>query len=113
MDSVAKVKITDMQERYRSGVPKFWQTAIWEDRLTDSEYHRAGAYKMEPVPGQEGQWFACIALDINMCLEDICTLGHDLTTSHGSATGIVVERGRVNCLVQPLLGATMKPTPCA
>ena len=41
-------------------------TVVWTDRLTDSEYYRAKAYKVEPVPGQEGQWFAYIAYDIDL-----------------------------------------------
>src|ERR1700739_1860992 len=33
-------------------------TVVWTDRLTDSEYYRAKAYKIETVPGTAGQWFA-------------------------------------------------------
>src|SRR6476659_3440483 len=33
-------------------------TVVWTDRLTDSEYYRAKAYRIEPVPGAPNQWFA-------------------------------------------------------
>src|SRR5689334_12076443 len=97
-------KITDMKERYRSGVLKYrqmgyWEpdyepkdtdvlavfritpqaaaavagesstatwTVVWTDRLTDSEYYRARAYRIDPVPGTPGQYFAYIAYDIDL-----------------------------------------------
>jgi ribulose-bisphosphate carboxylase large chain len=173
-------KITDMKERYRSGVLKYrqmgyWEpdyepkdtdilavfrispqdgvdpeeaaaavagesstatwTVVWTDRLTDCEYYRAKAYKVEPVPGQPGQWFAYIAYDLDLFeegsianltasiignvfgfkplkalrLEDMRISPHYLKTFQGPATGIVVERERMNCFGRPILGATMKP----
>jgi ribulose-bisphosphate carboxylase large chain len=173
-------KITDMKERYRSGVLKYrqmgyWEpeyepkdtdvlavfrispqdgvdpeeaaaavagesstatwTVVWTDRLTACEYYRAKAYKVEAVPGQEGQWFAYIAYDLDLFeegsianltasiignvfgfkplkalrLEDMRIPPHYLKTFQGPATGIVVERERLNCFGRPLLGATMKP----
>jgi ribulose-bisphosphate carboxylase large chain len=180
MDQAVDVKITDMKERYRSGVLKYrqmgyWEpdyepkdtdvlavfrispqdgvdpeeaaaavagesstatwTVVWTDRLTDSEYYRAKAYKVEPVPGQPGQWFAFIAYDLDLFeegsisnltasiignvfgfkplkalrLEDMRIPAHYLKTFQGPATGIVVERERLNVFGRPLLGATMKP----
>src|ERR1700746_2420818 len=45
-------------------------TATWAgvetDRLTDSEYDRAEAHNIEPVPGTPGQWFAYIAYDLDL-----------------------------------------------
>jgi ribulose-bisphosphate carboxylase large chain len=110
-------------------------TVVWTDRLTDSEYYRAKAYRVDPVPGTEGQWFAYIAYDLDLFeegsianltasiignvfgfkplkalrLEDMRIPPHYLKTFQGPATGIVVERERMNCFGRPLLGATMKP----
>jgi ribulose-bisphosphate carboxylase large chain len=108
---------------------------VWTDRLTDSEYYRAKAYRIDPVPGTPGQWFAYIAYDIDLFeegsianltasiignvfgfkplkslrLEDMRIPPHYLKTFQGPATGIVVERERMNVFGRPLLGATMKP----
>jgi ribulose-bisphosphate carboxylase large chain len=180
MDQDPNVKITDLKERYRSGVLKYrqmgyWEpdyepkdtdvlavfritpqdgvdpeeaaaavagesstatwTVVWTDRLTDSEYYRAKAYRLDPVPGTPGQYFAYIAYDIDlfeegsianltasiignvfgfkplkaMRLEDMRIPPHYLKTFQGPATGIVVERERMNCFGRPILGATMKP----
>ena len=180
MDQSPDVKITDMKERYRSGVLKYrqmgyWEpdyepkdtdvlavfritlqdgvdpeeaaaavagesstatwTGVWTDRLTDSEYYRAKAYRVDPVPGTPGQYFAYIAYDLDLFeegsianltasiignvfgfkplkalrLEDMRIPAHYLKTFQGPATGIVVERERMNVFGRPLLGATMKP----
>ncbi|MGC8477101.1 MAG: form I ribulose bisphosphate carboxylase large subunit [Acetobacteraceae bacterium] len=180
MDNPASGKITDMKERYRSGVLKYrqmgyWEpdyqpkdtdvlavfritpqdgvdpeeaaaavagesstatwTVVWTDRLTDSEYYRAKAYRLDPVPSTPGQWFAYIAYDLDLFeegsianltasiignvfgfkplkalrLEDMRIPAHYLKTFQGPATGIVAERERLNCYGRPLLGATMKP----
>src|SRR5271165_427850 len=180
MNEQSKVKITDMKERYRSGVLAYRQmgywdpdyepkdtdilavfritpqdgvdpdeaaaavagesstatwTVVWTDRLTDCDYYRAKAYRVEPVPGTPGQYFAYIAYDIDLFeegsianltasiignvfgfkplkalrLEDMRIPPHYLKTFQGPATGIVVERERLNCFGRPLLGATMKP----
>lgn len=173
-------KITDMKERYRSGVLKYrqmgyWEpdyepkdsdvlavfritpqdgvdpeeaaaavagesstatwTVVWTDRLTDSEYYRAKAYRVDAVPGNPEQYFAYIAYDLDLFeegsianltasiignvfgfkplkalrLEDMRIPPHYLKTFQGPATGIVSERERLNCYGRPLLGATMKP----
>ena len=39
-------------------------TVVWTDRLTACENYRAKAYRVEPVPGQEGQYFAYVAYDL-------------------------------------------------
>ena len=41
-------------------------TVVWTDRLTDAEYYRAMAYRVDPVPNQPGQFFAYIAYDIDL-----------------------------------------------
>jgi ribulose-bisphosphate carboxylase large chain len=87
------------------------------------------------VPNSPGQYFAYIAYDIDLFeegsianltasiignvfgfkplkalrLEDMRIPPHYLKTFQGPATGIVVERERLNCFGRPLLGATMKP----
>src|SRR5215207_135835 len=180
MNKPVDMKITNMKERYKSGVLKYkqmgyWEpeyepkdsdvlavfritpqdgvdpeeaaaavagesstatwTVVWTDRLTDSEYYRAKAYMIEPVPGTPGQWFAYIAYDLDLFeegsianltasiignvfgfkplkalrLEDMRIPPHYLKTFQGPATGIVSERERLNNFGRPLLGATMKP----
>ena len=180
MNKMADVKITDMKERYRSGVLKYkqmgyWEpdyepkdtdvlavfritpqdgvdpeeaaaavagesstatwTVVWTDRLTDSEYYRAKCYRVDPVPGTPGQYFAYIAYDLDLFeegsianltasiignvfgfkplkalrLEDMRIPPHYLKTFQGPATGIVAERERMNLYGRPILGATMKP----
>ena len=180
MDQPLDVKITDMKQRYTSGVLKYrqmgyWEpdyepkdtdilavfritpqdgvdpieaaaavagesstatwTVVWTDRLTDSEYYRAKAYRVDPVPGSPDQYFAYIAYDLDLFeegsianltasiignvfgfkplkalrLEDMRISAHYLKTFQGPATGIVVERERLNIYGRPLLGATMKP----
>ena len=180
MNKALDVKITDLKERYTSGVLKYrqmgyWEpdyvpkdtdilavfritpqdgvdpveaaaavagesstatwTVVWTDRLTDSEYYRAKAYRVEPVPGSEEQYFAYIAYDLDLFeegsianltasiignvfgfkplkalrLEDMRIPPHYLKTFQGPATGIVAERERMNLYGRPILGATMKP----
>ena len=69
-------------------------TVVWTDRLTAAEKYRAKAYRVDPVPNAPGQYFAWIAY---------------VKTFQGPATGIVVERERLQCWGRPLLGATVKP----
>jgi ribulose-bisphosphate carboxylase large chain len=180
MNKPVDCKITDMKERYKSGVLKYkqmgyWEpdyepklsdvlavfritpqegvdpeeaaaavagesstatwTVVWTDRLTDSEYYRAKAFKIERVPGSSDQWFAYIAYDLDLFeegsianltasiignvfgfkplkalrLEDMRIPACYLKTFQGPATGIVAERERLNNFGRPLLGATMKP----
>src|SRR6266568_1271663 len=173
-------KITNVKERYRSGVLKYkqmgyWEpdyeikdtdilacfritpqdgvdpeeaaaavagesstatwTVVWTDRLTDCEYYRAKAYRIDPVPGAPGQYFAYIAYDLDLFeegsianltasiignvfgfkplkalrLEDMRIPVAYLKTFQGPPTGIVVERERLDKFGRPLLGATTKP----
>src|SRR5947209_1217087 len=41
-------------------------TVVWTDRLTACDMYRAKAYRVEPVPGSPGQYFAYIAYDLNL-----------------------------------------------
>jgi ribulose-bisphosphate carboxylase large chain len=110
-------------------------TVVWTDRLTACDSYRAKAYRVEPVPGQPGQWFAWVAYDLilfeegsiaNMTaslignvfgfkplralrLEDIRIPVAYVKTFKGPPTGLVVERERLDKFGRPLLGATTKP----
>jgi ribulose-bisphosphate carboxylase large chain len=110
-------------------------TVVWTDRLTDYPNYQAKAYRLDPVPGTPGQYFAYIAYDLDLFeegsianltasiignvfgfkplkalrLEDMRMPVAYLKTFQGPPTGIVVERERLNCYGRPLLGATMKP----
>jgi ribulose-bisphosphate carboxylase large chain len=110
-------------------------TVVWTDRLTACERYRAKAYRVDPVPGTAGQYFAYIAYDLALFeegsianltasiignvfgfkplkalrLEDMRVPVAYLKTFQGPATGIVVERERMDKFGRPLLGATTKP----
>ena len=110
-------------------------TVVWTDRLTACEVYRAKCYRVDPVPGSPGQYFAHIAYDLDLFeegsianlaasiignvfgfkavkalrLEDMRIPVAYLKTFQGPATGIVVERERLDKFGRPLLGATVKP----
>ncbi len=110
-------------------------TVVWTDRLTDCDTYRAKAYRVEPVPGQDGQYFCWVAYDLDLFepgsianvtasiignvfsfkplraarLEDMRFPVAYVKTFAGPPTGIVVERERLEKFGRPLLGATMKP----
>jgi ribulose-bisphosphate carboxylase large chain len=110
-------------------------TVVWTDRLTACDRYRAKAYKVEPVPGSPGQFFAYIAYDLDLFepgsianvsasiignvfgfkplkalrLEDMRFPTAYVKTFAGPPTGIVVERERLDKFGRPLLGATVKP----
>jgi ribulose-bisphosphate carboxylase large chain len=110
-------------------------TVVWTDRLTACELYRAKAYRVDPVPGTPGQYFAYIAYDLDLFedgsianltasiignvfgfkaikalrLEDMRMPVAYLKTFQGPPTGIVVERERLDKFGRPLLGATIKP----
>jgi ribulose-bisphosphate carboxylase large chain len=110
-------------------------TVVWTDRLTACEVYRAKAYRVDPVPNSDGQYFAYIAYDLDLFeegsianltasiignvfgfkaikalrLEDMRFPVAYLKTFQGPATGIVVERERLDKFGRPLLGATVKP----
>jgi ribulose-bisphosphate carboxylase large chain len=110
-------------------------TVVWTDRLTACELYRAKAYRVDPVPGNPGQFFSYIAYDLDLFeegsianltasiignvfgfkplkslrLEDMRIPVAYLKTFQGPPTGIVVERERLDKFGRPLLGATTKP----
>ncbi len=110
-------------------------TVVWTDRLTAHDKYRAKCYRVDPVPGGEGQYFAYIAYDLDLFepgsivnvsasiignvfgfkplkalrLEDMRIPVAYVKTFDGPATGIVVERERLDKFGRPLLGATVKP----
>ncbi len=110
-------------------------TVVWTDRLTAAEKYRAKAYRVDPVPNEPGQYFAYIAYHLDLFepgsianltasiignvfgfkplkalrLEDMRLPVAYVKTFQGPATGIVVERERLNIYGRPLLGATVKP----
>src|SRR6202142_3384683 len=110
-------------------------TVVWTDRLTACDRYRAKAYRVEPVPGTPGQYFSYIAYNLDLFeegsianltaslignvfgfkplkalrLEDMRIPVAYLKTFQGPATGIVVERERLDKFGRPLLGATTKP----
>ncbi|MGH8369821.1 MAG: RuBisCO large subunit C-terminal-like domain-containing protein, partial [Gammaproteobacteria bacterium] len=110
-------------------------TVVWTDRLTAYERYRGRAYRVEAVPNREGEYFAWIAYDMDLFesgsianlsasiignvfgfkalkalrLEDMRIPVAYLKTFQGPATGIVVERERLDKYGRPLLGATVKP----
>ncbi len=110
-------------------------TVVWTDRLTACDRYRAKAYRIDPVPGQPGQYFCYIAYGLDLFeegsianltasiignvfsfkpikaarLEDMRLPVAYVKTFRGPPTGIVVERERLNCFGRPLLGATIKP----
>lgn len=110
-------------------------TVVWTDRLTAKEKYRAKAYRVDPVPNAPDQFFAYIAYDLDLFepgsisnltasiignvfgfkplkalrLEDMRLPVAYVKTFMGPATGIVVERERLDKFGRPLLGATVKP----
>ncbi|MGA2119825.1 MAG: ribulose-bisphosphate carboxylase large subunit [Bryobacteraceae bacterium] len=110
-------------------------TVVWTDRLTACEVYRAKAYRVDAVPNSPGQYFVYIAYDMDLFeegsianmtasiignvfgfkaikalrLEDMRIPIAYLKTFQGPATGIVVERERLDKFGRPLLGATIKP----
>ena len=110
-------------------------TVVWTDRLTASEKYRAKAYRVDQVPNAPDQYFAYIAYDLDLFepgsianltasiignvfgfkplkalrLEDMRFPVAYVKTFQGPATGIVVERERLDKFGRPMLGATVKP----
>lgn len=110
-------------------------TVVWTDRLTNCEKYRAKAYRVDPVPGTPGQYFAYIAYELDLFeegsianltasiignvfgfkplkalrLEDMRIPTQYVKTFQGPAHGIVMEREHLGKFGRPLLGATTKP----
>jgi ribulose-bisphosphate carboxylase large chain len=110
-------------------------TVVWTDRLTACEKYRAKCYRIDPVPNAPGSYFAYVAYDLDLFeagsianltasiignvfgfkplkalrLEDMRLPVAYVKTFDGPATGIIVERERLDKFGRPLLGATIKP----
>jgi len=110
-------------------------TVVWTDLLTACDIYRAKAYKVDPVPGAADQYFSYIAYECDLFeeaslanltasiignvfgfkavkalrLEDMRMPYAYLKTFQGPATGVIVERERLDKFGRPLLGATVKP----
>ena len=41
-------------------------TVVWTDRLTAYDHYQAKCYRVDPVPGSDGQYIAYIAYDIDL-----------------------------------------------
>jgi len=110
-------------------------TVVWTDRLTAHSHYQAKCYKVDPVPGREGEYIALIAYDIDLFeegsianltssiignvfgfkalkslrLEDMRIPIAYVKTFQGPAHGIIMEREYLNKYGRPILGATTKP----
>jgi ribulose-bisphosphate carboxylase large chain len=110
-------------------------TVVWTDLLTACDVYRAKAFRVDPVPSAPDQFFAYIAYEgdlfeegslANMTasiignvfgfkavkalrLEDMRIPHTYLKTFQGPASGVIVERERMDKFGRPLLGATVKP----
>lgn len=110
-------------------------TVVWTDLLTACDVYRAKAYKVDTVPGTGDQYFGYIAYECDLFeegsianltasiignvfgfkavkalrLEDMRMPYAYLKTFQGPATGVIVERERLDKFGRPLLGATVKP----
>ena len=110
-------------------------TVVWTDRLTAYDHYQAKCYRVDPVPGVEGQYLALIAYELDLFeegsianltssiignvfgfkalkalrLEDLRIPTHYVKTFQGPPHGIVMEREYLNKYGRPLLGATTKP----
>jgi len=110
-------------------------TTVWTDFLTDLEYYKGRAYRIDPVQDGSGAFFAFVAYPIDLFeegsvvnvltslvgnvfgfkairslrLEDIRFPVAYVKTCGGPPNGIQVERDRLNKYGRALLGCTIKP----
>jgi len=110
-------------------------TTVWTDLLTDLDYYKGRAYRIEDVPGDDAAFYAFIAYPIDLFeegsivnvltslvgnvfgfkairslrLEDIRFPIAYVMTCGGPPNGIRVERDRLNKYGRGLLGCTIKP----
>lgn len=110
-------------------------TVVWTDLLTACDVYRAKAYFVEEVPNNAEEFFAFIAYECDLFeegsianltasiignvfgfkavkslrLEDMRLPYAYLKTFIGPASGVIVERERLDVFGRPLLGATVKP----
>src|SRR6516225_1677340 len=105
-------------------------TVVWTDRLTAYDHYQAKCYRVDPVPGRDGEYIAHIAYDIDLFeegsipnltssiignvfgfkalkalrLEDMRIPLHYTKTFQGPPHGIVMEREYLNKYGRPLRG---------
>lgn len=110
-------------------------TVVWTDLLTACDIYRAKAYRVDEVPNSAEQFFGYISYECDLFeegsipnltasiignvfgfkavkalrLEDMRIPYAYLKTFQGPATGVIVERERLNNFGRPILGATVKP----
>ena len=110
-------------------------TTVWTDLLTDLEYYKGRAYRVEDVPGDDTCFYAFVAYPLDLFeegsvvnvltslvgnvfgfkairalrLEDIRFPLHYVLTCGGPPNGIQVERDKMNKYGRPMLGCTIKP----
>src|SRR5437763_10355813 len=110
-------------------------TTVWTDLLTDLEYYKGRAYRIDPINDGTGAFFAFVAYPIDLFeegsivnvltslvgnvfgfkalralrLEDVRFPLHYVMTCGGPPNGIQVERDIMNKYGRPLLGCTIKP----
>jgi ribulose-bisphosphate carboxylase large chain len=110
-------------------------TVVWTDRLTANTHYQGKCYRVDPVPGRDGEYLAYVAYDLDLFeegsianltssiignvfgfkplkalrLEDMRIPVAYVKTFQGPAHGIVMERELLNKYGRPLLGATIKP----
>ena len=110
-------------------------TTVWTDLLTDLEYYKGRAYRIEPVPGDDDAFFAFVAYPLDLFeegsvvnvitsiagnvfgfkavrslrLEDIRFPVAYVVTCGGPPNGIQVERDIMNKYGRAMLGCTIKP----
>jgi ribulose-bisphosphate carboxylase large chain len=110
-------------------------TTVWTDLLTDLEYYKGRAYRIEDVPGDPSCFYAFVAYPIDLFeegsvvnvftslvgnvfgfkairalrLEDVRFPIAYVMTCGGPPHGIQVERDKMDKYGRPLLGCTIKP----
>jgi len=110
-------------------------TTVWTDLLTDLEYYKGRAYRIEEVPSDDTCFYAFIAYPLDLFeegsvvnvltslvgnvfgfkairalrLEDIRFPLHYVMTCGGPPNGMRVERDIMNKYGRPMLGCTIKP----
>ncbi len=110
-------------------------TTVWTDLLTDLDYYKGRAYRIEDVPGDDDAFYAFIAYPLDLFeegsvvnvitslagnvfgfkavrslrLEDIRFPLHYVMTCNGPPHGLQLERDIMNKYGRPMLGCTIKP----
>lgn len=110
-------------------------TTVWTDLLTDMDFYKGRAYRIEDVPGDDSAFYAFIAYPIDLFeegsvvnvftslvgnvfgfkairglrLEDVRFPIAYIKTCGGPPHGIQVERDKLSKYGRPMLGCTIKP----